>query len=90
MIMKIVNLMLLAIVMIMKMERKRLEAKFPSIGAVNALHPHLIQMFKLGYDEDDDDAGDHDGEDDDDDDDGGGGGDDDDDDDRDDHNDDGQ
>ena len=49
------------------MERKRIEAKFPAIGAVNALHPHLIQMFKLEHD-DDDDYGD--GEDDDDDDDG--------------------
>ena len=64
MVMKIRDLI---IVMIMKMERKRIEAKFPAIGAVNALHPHLIQMFKLEHD-DDDDYGD--GEDDDDDDDG--------------------
>ena len=55
MIMQIIDLI---IVMIMKMERKRIEAKFPAIGAVNALHPHLIQMFKLDQDDEDDD--DHD------------------------------
>ena len=64
MIMKFMNLMLLAIVMIMKMERKRIEAKFPAIGAVNALHPHLIQMFKLEQDDEDEDDDDHDGDDD--------------------------